>query len=247
MKSETIDSILGGALTLVQPRNGYRFSIDSILLGRFVRARPRDRVLELGAGCGVISVMIAALWRPREIVAIEIQPDLAEMATRNAAANGLDALRVINADLRARRIDGIAPASCDLVVANPPYRALRSGRASPNPGRRIARDESAATMADFVAAAKRFAANGAKVAFVFDASRSAELLRCMAANTLEPKRIRFVHPRADAPASAILVEARKGGGIEATIEPPLLLYDRPGTYSDEAHELMQNIPHTRGG
>jgi tRNA1Val (adenine37-N6)-methyltransferase len=247
MKSETIDSILGGALTLVQPRNGYRFSIDSILLGRFVRARPRDRVLELGAGCGVISVMIAALWRPREIVAIEIQPDLAEMATRNAAANGFDGLRVINADLLARRIDGVAAASFDLVVANPPYRALRSGRASPNPGRRIARDESAATMADFVAAAKRFAANGAKVAFVFDASRSAELLRCMAANTLEPKRIRFVHPRADAPASTILVEARKGGGIEATIEPPLMLYDRPGAYSDEARELMQDIPHTRGG
>jgi tRNA1Val (adenine37-N6)-methyltransferase len=247
MKSETIDSILGGALTLVQPRNGYRFSIDSILLGRFVSARPRDRVLELGAGCGVISVMIAALWRPREIVAIEIQPDLAEMATRNAADNGLDGLRVINAYLRARRIDGLAPASCDLVVANPPYHALRRGRPSPNPGRRIARDESAATMADFVAAAKRFAANGAKVAFVFDASRSAELLRCMAANTLEPKRIRFVHPRADAPASTILVVARKGGGIETTIEPPLMLYDRPGAYSDEARELMQDIPHTRGG
>ena len=191
--------------------------------------------------------MIAALWRPREIVAIEIQLELAEMATRNAAANGLDGLRVINADLRARRIDGLAPASCDLVVANPPYHALRSGRPSPNPGRRIARDESAATMADFVAAAKRFAANGAKVAFVFDASRSAELLRCMAANTLEPKRIRFVHPRADAPASTILVEARKGGGIEATIEPPLMLYDRPCAYSDEARELMQDIPHTRGG
>jgi tRNA1Val (adenine37-N6)-methyltransferase len=247
MKAETIDSILGGALTLVQPRNGYRFSIDSILLGRFVRVRPRDRVLELGAGCGVISVMIAALWRPREIVAVEIQPELAAFAIRNAASNGLDALRIINADLRARRIDGLAPASCDLVVANPPYRALRSGRASPNPGRRIARDESAATMADFVAAAKRFAADGAKVAFVFDASRSAELLRCMAANALEPKRIRFVHPRADAPASTVLVEARKGGGIEATIEPPLMLYDRPGAYSDEARELMQNIPHPRGG
>src|SRR5487761_2634166 len=78
----------------------------------------------------------------------------------------------------------------------------------------------------------RCASDGAKVAFVFDASRSAELLRCMAANTLEPKRLRFVHPRADAPASTILVEARKGGGIEATIEPPLLLYDRPGSYSD---------------
>lgn len=191
--------------------------------------------------------MIAALWRPREIVAIEIQPDLAAMATRNAALNGLDALHVINADLRARRIDGLAPASCDLVVANPPYRALRTGRASPHPGRRIARDESGATLAEFVTAAKRYASDGAKVAFVFDASRSAELLRCMAANTLEPKRLRFVHPRADAPASTILVEARKGGGIEATIEPPLLLYDRPGSYSDEARELMQNVPHANGG
>ena len=246
MKPETIDSILSGALTVVQPRDGYRFSIDSILLGRFVRGHGRDRVLELGAGCGVISVMIAALWRPREVVAIEIQPDLAAIAARNAALNRLDSIRVINADLRARRIDGLAPASCDLVVANPPYRALRTGRVSPNPGRRIARDESAATLAEFVAAAKRFAANGAKAAFVFDASRSAELLRCLAANSLEPKRIRFVHPRADAPATTILVEARKGGGIETAIEPPLMLYDRPGVYSDEARELMQNSSHNRG-
>lgn len=246
MKPETIDSILSGALTVVQPRDGYRFSIDSILLGRFVRGRGRDRVLELGAGCGVISVMIAALWHPREVVAIEIQPDLAAIAARNAALNRLDSIRVINADLRARRIDGLAPASCDLVVANPPYRALCSGRESPNLGRRIARDESAATLAEFVAVAKRFAANGAKAAFVFDASRSAELLRCLAANSLEPKRIRFVHPRADAPATTILVEARKGGGVETAIEPPLMLYDRPGVYSDEARELMQNSSHNRG-
>jgi tRNA1Val (adenine37-N6)-methyltransferase len=247
MKSETIDSILGGALTLVQPRNGYRFSIDSIIFGRFVRARERDRVLELGAGCGVISVMIAALCHPREIVAIEIQPDLAAIAAHNAALNRLDSIRLINADLRARRIDGLAPASFNLVVANPPYRALRTGRASPNPARRLGRDESAATLGEFVSAAKRFAANGAKVAFVFDASRSAELLRCLSANALEPKRIRFVHPRVDAPAATILVEARKGGGIEVVIERPLILYDLPGVYSDEARELMQNNSHRRGG
>jgi tRNA1Val (adenine37-N6)-methyltransferase len=239
MKSETTDSILNGALTLVQPRNGYRFSMDSILLGRFVRVRKRDRVLELGAGCGVISVMIAALRLPREVAAVEIQPDLAAIAERNAALNQLDSIRVISADLRARRIEGLAPASFDVIVANPPYRALGSGRRSPHPGRRVAREERAATLADFVAAAKRFAASGAKVAFVFDASRSAELLRCLAAHSLEPKRIRFVHPRADALATTILVEARKGGGIEVAIEPPLMLYDRSGVYSDEARALMQ--------
>jgi tRNA1Val (adenine37-N6)-methyltransferase len=244
--TETIDSILGGAVTLVQPRDGYRFSIDSLLLGRFVRVRACDRVLDLGAGCGVISMMLAALWRPRELVAIEIQPELAALAERNAALNQIASMRVIQADLRTRHIGGLDPASFDLVVANPPYRALRSGRESPNPGRRIARGESAATLAQFIEAAKRYAANGAKAAFVFEAARSAELLRCLAANSLEPKRIRFVHPRADAAATSILVEARKGGGIEALIEPPLMLYDRPGVYSDEARELMQNSSNNRG-
>jgi tRNA1Val (adenine37-N6)-methyltransferase len=244
--TETIDSILGGAVTLVQPRDGYRFSIDSLLLGRFVRVRARDRVLDLGTGCGVISLMLAALWRPREVVAIEIQAELAALAERNATLNHLDSMRVIQADLRMRHIGGLDPASFDLVVANPPYRALRSGRESPNPGRRVARGESTATLAQFVEAAKRYAANGAKAAFVFDAARSAELLGCLSANSLEPKRIRFVHPRAHAPAATILVEARKGGGIEALIEPPLMLYDRPGVYSDEARELMQNGSNNRG-
>jgi tRNA1Val (adenine37-N6)-methyltransferase len=195
-------------------------------------------VLDLGAGCGVISVMVAALGRPREVVAVEIQPELSAMAERNAKLNRLDSLRVIRADLRARRITGLTPASFDLVVANPPYRALRSGRESPNAGRRIARGESSATLAQFAGAAKRYAANGAKAAFIFDAARSAELLGCLCAHSLEPKRIRFVHPRADAPATTILVEARKGGGIEVIIEPPLMLYDRPGIYSAEAREIL---------
>ena len=196
-------------------------------------------MLELGAGCGVISVMIAALCLPREVVAVEIQPDLAAIATRNAVLNGLDSIRVINADLRTRRIAGLAPASFDVIVANPPYRALGSGRRSPKPGRRDAREESAATLRDFVAAAKRFAANAAKAVFVFDASRSAELLCCLAAHSLEPKRIRFVHPRIEVRATTMLVETRKGGGVEVAIEPPLVLYDRPGVYSDEARNLMQ--------
>lgn len=182
--------------------------------------------------------MLAALWHPREVVALELQAELAALAARNAQLNRLDSIRVIHGDLRAPRIGGLTPASFDLVVANPPYRALRSGRESPSAGRRVARGESTATLAQFVGAARRYAANGAKAAFVFDAARSAELLRCLAAHSLEPKRIRFVHPRHGAPATAILVEARKGGGIEVRIEPPLTLYDRMGAYSVEARELM---------
>ncbi len=225
---------------MIQPKHGYRFSVEAILLGRFVRASTRERVLELGAGCGVISLMLASIYRPREVVAIEIQPNLAEMIARNAAINDLKSVRAICADLR-QKIAGVEPASYDLVVANPPYRAPSTGRENPDRGRRLARGESSATLADFVRAARRYARHGARVAFVFTARRSAELISTMRAEKLEPKRIRFVHPRIDMPASVVMVEARAGGGIEAAIEPPLILYDRPGIYTREAGAILSSL------
>ena len=238
---ETRDTILGGRLALIQPKHGYRFSIEAILLGRFVRASTRERVLDLGAGCGVISIMVASIHRAREVVAIEIQPDLAELIARNAALNDLRSVRAICADLRRKKIPGIEPASFDLVIANPPFRATSAGRENPNLGRRLARGESSATLADFVAAASRYARHGGRVAFVFTARRAAELISTMRAKKLEPKRIRFVHPRIAMPASVMIVEARVGGGIEASIEPPLILYDRPGIYTNEVRALLSSL------
>jgi tRNA1Val (adenine37-N6)-methyltransferase len=238
---ETRDTILGGRLALIQPKRGYRFSVEAILLGRFVRASTRERVLELGAGCGVISIMIASIYHPREVVAIEIQNDLAEMIVRNAAMNDSERVRAICADLRQKSIAGAEPASFDLVVANPPYRATSSGRENPDQGRRLARGESSATLGDFVRAARRYARNGGRVACVFTARRAAELISTMRARKLEPKRIRFVHSRIDLPASVVLIEARVGGGIEAAIEPPLILYDRPGIYTSEARAILSSL------
>jgi tRNA1Val (adenine37-N6)-methyltransferase len=237
-RSETINTILGGRLRIVQPVCGYRSSVEAILLARFARPRGRDRVLDLGAGCGAISIIIAAIERPREVVALEIQPELAAMAARGAALNQLGTVTCVCADLRERWIDGLAPGSFDYVVANPPYHALRTGRESPNPGRRVARGGGGASLADFIAAASRYASHGAKAAFIFRASRSAELIAELKAQAIEPKRIRFVHPRRAAAATTILVEARKGGGVEAEIEPPLFLYAAAGVYSDEARELL---------
>jgi len=239
-ENETRDSILDGSITLIQPKHGYRFSIEAILLARFARANTRDRVLELGAGCGVVSIMIAALYRPREVVAIEIQPPLADMITRNAAINALKSVNAINADLRQKKIAGVAPASFDLVVANPPYRAASSGRENPDHSRRMARGEGATVLMDFVAAARRYARTRGRVAFVFTARRSAELISAMRSYQLEPKRIRFVHPQIATPASVILIEARAAGGIEVAIEPPLILYARPGIYTSEAKALLSS-------
>ncbi len=135
--------------------------------------------------------MIAALGRPREVVALEIQPQLVEMIERNAALNDLKSVRAVAADLRTRKIAGVEPASFDLIVANPPYRAAATGRENPGHGRRLARGEQAATLLDFVAAARRYGRRGARVAFIFTARRTAELISTMRSHQLEPKRLRF--------------------------------------------------------
>ena len=226
-------------MRLYQPRRGYRFSVEAVLLARFATARPAARVLELGAGCGVVALIVAALAQPRELVALEIQPALVELIERNAALNGFGMIRTVCADLRSHRALGGASGNFDLVLANPPFHARQSGRESLHAGRRLARGEIAARLEDFTAAAARYARHGGRIAFVFAAARSAELISALRARRLEPKRIRFVHPYATASASTVLVEARKDGGVEVEIEPPLVMYRAPRVYSDEARALLE--------
>jgi tRNA1Val (adenine37-N6)-methyltransferase len=235
---ETLDTILGGRLALIQPKSGYRFAIDAVLLGDFARPRRRDRVLDLGAGCGVVAAIIAASGRQREVVAVELQPTLAAMARRNATLNQLGNLHAFEADLRSRNCAGLTLGSFDLIVANPPYRAAGSGRESPNPSRRLARGASGANLRHFVAAAARYSTFGGRVAMVFAAPRAAELLAELKSKSLEPKRCCFVHPYVEAPATLILVEARKGGGVEVNIEPPLILWKRAGVYTAAARAIL---------
>jgi tRNA1(Val) A37 N6-methylase TrmN6 len=237
-KSETCDPILGGALTIVQPASGYRFSLDSLLLGSFAEARARDRVLELGSGCGVIALMIAGRRNPREIVGLELQSELVALARRNLELNGFPNGRMIEADLRARHIDQVEPASFDYVVANPPYRGLRQGRESPQPGRHLARGSGGATLSEFLASAARYSRSQGRVAMVFTASRLAELNGELRAHGLEPKRLRFVHPYIDRPAGVVLLEARKGGRCETRIAPPLIIWRARGRYSEELEALL---------
>lgn len=236
-QAQTIDSILGGMLTIVQPKSGYRFALDSILLSRFVRPRARDRVLELGAGCGVISIVLAALHHPSEIAAVELQPRLAGLIAHNAALNRVAIVTAICADIR-RPIPGVMPGTFDCVVLNPPYRAAARGRESPNPERRSARGGDGAMLVDFIEAAGRYANHGGRIAMVFTASRTAELLASMKQRALEPKRLRFVHSKPQEPATMVLLEARKAGGLETTIEPPLFIYDPSGDYTDEARAML---------
>ncbi|WP_461211449.1 tRNA1(Val) (adenine(37)-N6)-methyltransferase [Desulfocurvus sp. DL9XJH121] len=220
---------------LVQPSAGFRFSLDSLLLACFARPGGASRVLDLGAGCGVVG--LGLMLRPDgdglHVTGLDADPEMTACARDNAARLGLaERYAALHGDVAvAREHADLVPESFDLVVCNPPYRAPGTGRRPPDPGRDAARFEASAPIAAFVDAAALLLANRRRAAFIGLPERLPELLADMAARRLSPKRLLCVHSRADEPARLALVEAVKNGGPGLVVEPPLVLYEGRGEES----------------
>jgi len=144
-QEETLDTLFGGKLKILQKRQGYRFSIDALLLAHFAQPAPDDRILELGTGCGVIPLILFYRRKAQKIIAVEIQPSLADLARRNAALNRCSSkFQILEDDLRHLE-KRFGRGSFDRVLANPPYRKVGSGRINPHEEKAIARHEVQAT------------------------------------------------------------------------------------------------------
>lgn len=229
---ETLDDLLGGRLKILQKKKGYRFSLDSILLAHFVRIEPGTRVIELGLGSGVISLIIS--YRTGcSITGVELQQQLADMAARSFGLNQLDhCVKIIQCDLR--EINKILPAGeYDAVVFNPPYRKKGSGRISANIEKAHARHELSGTLADFVRAANYLTRKSGAVFTIYPATRAVELIYRFRESGIEPKRMRMVHSTEKTEAEFILLEAVKEGGEELEIMPPLFVYKGLGESREE--------------
>lgn len=238
VKLETVDQLQPGGLKLLQAKNGYRYSLDPVLLVDFVGVAKVRKIIDLGTGGGVIPLLFSRDNTLAEIVGLERQSGLAGRAQRNVEINGLtERIRIVEGDLR--QIRELFPVeSFDLVVSNPPYRDPGSGRIAPEDERAAARHELAGGLVDFLSAASYLLCNGGRFAIVYLAERLAELLDGMREFRLEPKRLRCVHSRLGAPAKMVLVEGRKCGGPGMVLEPPLYVYrSNERDYSDEVLAL----------
>jgi tRNA1Val (adenine37-N6)-methyltransferase len=230
---ETIDELRKHGLRIIQPRHGYRFSLDPLLLCDFAAIREGEEGVDLGAGCGVIPLILARSAAGTRLTGIESHEALAELAMRNADLNGLsDRVVFRHADVLNVR-DLFPSASFDLIAANPPYRKRGSGRISPKQGRDTARHESTAELADFLAAAKYLVKPAGRICFIFHPSRMAEFLANALLLKLAVTRLRLVHGNATSDARMFLVEMVKGRKADLRILPPLIVYDADGEYSAE--------------
>lgn len=231
------ESLLAGRLRCLQPRQGqggYRFSLDAVLLARFPLRKKNERILDLCSGCGIVSLLLAFFRPDAVLTALELQPRLAALLRRNVDLNAFqERIRVVEGDCC--RIASLLPAgACDLVVCNPPYRALASGRRNPAAEQAVARHEIAARLEDVVRAAAFVLKTRGRAAFVYPAVRAATLLRTLPAHALEPKRLQSVHSFPGDPGRLVLVEAVKNGGEGLTLLPPLHVYrEKGGGYTPE--------------
>jgi tRNA1Val (adenine37-N6)-methyltransferase len=233
------DRLEFASLSLRQPEDGYRFSIDSVLLADFASARCAPDVLDLGTGCGVVLLLLARKCPGLSHgVGVEIQQPLFDCARANIAENGLgDRLAAIHGDFRQIRPE-VPAGRFGLVVSNPPFRRAGEGRQNPDSGRAIARHELAGTLPELFAAAGRALAPKGRFALVALASRTSELFACAAAAGIVPEALRFVHPYADRPAGRVLFAGRKGGRARDTdVLPPLVEYASKGVY----HAGMERV------
>ena len=236
---ETLNTLSIGNIQLLQGENGYRYSLDPILLSRFVRIKKSARVVDLGSGCGILPILLAKLSTAEELIGIELQASLAVRSVRNVKLNSLqDRVHILPGDIR--NIRNLLPAgSIDLVVSNPPYRSLASGRIAPGSERATARHELSGGLADFVASAKWLLKNGGSFAVIYLAERLPELMAAMVAVGIEPKRLRMVHSRQDAPAKIVLLDGCRGGRPGLKVEKPLYIYKNSGTGRDYTEEVLQ--------
>lgn len=243
----TRDSLFDGRLVCLQHRRGYRFSIDAVLVAHFHPPARGAAVLDLGAGCGIISLIMLFRWGQRigRLTALEVQSGLAELARMNVGNNGFgEKCHVLHADLREIR-NSLAPETFSQVVCNPPFYRQGTGRQSASLEALHARHQILADLGDFVRAAAHVLKNGGILAMIYPAEGLAEMAACFSANGLEMKRLRFVYSSPDPAeyARLVLVQAVKKAGPGVRVMPPLYIYGgKKGCYSPEMQLLYQEHP-----
>jgi len=236
---EALDTLFGGRLKVLQKKQGYRFSIDAPLLAHFAEPDPDDRIIDLGTGCGIVPLILFFRKKSKKITGVEVQPSLADLAHRNAVLNRCSSrFQVWQDDLR--KLDQrVKRESFDLVLTNPPYRRVGSGRVNPHTEKAIARHEIQATLEEVLQATHYLLKDKGRLVMIYPASRVADLMRGLSKYHLEPKRLQFVHSHENDEARLVLVEAHKEGHAQVKILPPFYLFESSGDYTPAARKLFE--------
>lgn len=238
---ERLEDLECNGLKIIQNKNFYTFTSDSVLLANFVETRASDVCVEIGTGCGVISILLSAKTKFKKMYAFEFQKEMALLAEKNVKLNGLESLIKVVEDDILNFERHISKGSADCVVSNPPY-MLACGK-NENSIRDKARHENSLPVDKLCMAASQLLKEGGKFFVVYAASRACELIFNLMKNRLEPKRM-FFSSNGKGKVMLVVIEAVKGGKHEVKVLPELVTNDSDGKYLEQLHTKYVN---KRGG
>jgi len=210
-------------LKITQSPSGYRYSLDALLIADFAKINPKDRVLDLGAGCGVISMILAGRHSSAAIYGVEISKEQVDIGRQNIINNCMtDRVTLLHQDIKTLT-PAMTSGRMDVVISNPPHIEKASGRINPDPRIAAARHEIHVTLKDIMDAARRMLRPAGRLYMIYPAGRMADVIAGMRQANIEPKTLTIMYTRSDAPARRILIEGVNGGGAAMTITPPLFI------------------------
>ena len=228
---KVINNILGfDGLKIVQDTDGFKFSLDSVLLANFVTLNKRiNNVMDIGCGNGIISILLSMRTNAK-IIGVEIQNESYLNSLESIKINNLNSqITVYNEDIK-EFYKSLESDSFDVVVCNPPY--FSGDNVSKTISKKIARHSFYLDYNDVILISKKILKNNGIVAIVHRPENLMEILFTMRKNNIEPKKIRFIYPYKGKNANILLVEGMKNGKPGLKIMDPLYVYEN-GEYTEE--------------
>lgn len=235
---ERIDQLFSTDIQIIQNKEVFSFSIDSVLLSRFPRLPKKGLIVDLCAGNGAVG-LFASRKTKAAILAVELQERLADMAQRSVRLNQLeDQIEVLQDDLK-NLPQHIKGNKVDLILCNPPYfKVDKTSNLNESPHYLLARHEIATNLEEICKIARQVLKSNGRLAMVHRPDRFLDILETFKAHRLAPKRIQFIYPKAGKEANMLLIEAIKDGSLDGLkILPPLFIHEEDGSYTPEIHEI----------
>ncbi len=236
-ENEKIEDLQCKGLKIIQNKEWFCFGMDAVLLTNYCDIKNNSRIVDLGTGTGIIPILLSGKRSYSKAYAVEIQEEVAEMAGRSVALNGLqDKIEILNIDLK-KVLNYLEPNSFDAVISNPPYKLTNSGIINPTDKKAISRHEIKCSLEDVISTAAALLKQYGRFYMVHRPDRLADIMCLLRKYRLEPKQIRFVHPRAAAKPNMVLIRASKNGNPELKFDPPLYIYDEEGNYTEDVYKI----------
>ncbi len=236
-ENERVDDLERCGYKIIQNTEKFCFGMDAVLLSGYAYAKRGEKVLDLCTGNGIVPILMAAKTPAERLVGIEIQKDIADMAKRSVAANGLsDRVTIISADIKETE-DYLQAGVFDVVTCNPPYMIENHGIKNPDSPRAIARHEILCTFDDVARITSRMLRPGGRMFLIHRPFRLTDIFATLTKYDLEPKRMKLVHPYINREPNMVLIEAGHKGKRRLTVERPLIVYESPNCYTKEIYDI----------